>query len=87
MAFSVVNVRHRLTEDQTGGACYIFESEMAPGRGNKLHVHHYEDEVGYVLEGALEIRLGQEAAAFVRTRYSLDVIVRQEMALYRDLVE
>ena len=54
---SAVNVRHRLTEDQTGGACYIFESEFGPGSGNKLHVHRNEDELGYVLEGALAIRL------------------------------
>ena len=50
-------VTHRLTSQQTGGACYIFESAFDPGTGNRLHVHRREDEIGYVLEGALEIRL------------------------------
>jgi quercetin dioxygenase-like cupin family protein len=48
---------HKLTSQQTGGAYYIFESAFDPGDGNKLHVHRREDEIGYVLEGALEIRL------------------------------
>ncbi len=50
-------VTHKLTSDQTGGAYYLFESVFGPGDGNQLHVHRREDEVGYVLEGALEIRL------------------------------
>ncbi len=50
-------VTHRLTSQDTGGACYIFESALDPETGNKLHVHRREDEIGYVLEGALEIRL------------------------------
>ena len=53
-----VGVRHKLIEEQTGGAIYVFESEFEPGDGNRLHVHHNEDELGYVLEGALAIRLG-----------------------------
>ena len=35
----------------------MFESGFEPGAGNRLHVHQREDEIGYVLEGALEIRL------------------------------
>jgi quercetin dioxygenase-like cupin family protein len=50
-------VTHMLTSKQTGGTCYIFESAFEPGTGNKLHVHRREDEIGYVVEGALEIRL------------------------------
>jgi quercetin dioxygenase-like cupin family protein len=50
-------VTHRLTGQQTGGTFYMFESEFEPGTGNQLHVHRREDEIGYVLEGALEIRL------------------------------
>ena len=52
-----LGVTHKLTSDQTGGAYYLFESVFGPGDGNQLHVHSREDEVGYVLEGALEIRL------------------------------
>ena len=38
----------------------MFESVFQPGTGNSLHVHRREDEVGYVLEGALEIRVGDQ---------------------------
>jgi quercetin dioxygenase-like cupin family protein len=55
-----VGVQHKLTEQQTGGAIYLFESTFAPGDGNRFHVHRYEDELGFVLEGALEIRLGDQ---------------------------
>jgi quercetin dioxygenase-like cupin family protein len=48
---------HKLTSQQTGGTCYLFESAFDPGDGNRLHVHRREVEIGYVLEGALEIRL------------------------------
>jgi mannose-6-phosphate isomerase-like protein (cupin superfamily) len=55
-----LGVRHKLTELHTGGAIYFFDSEFGPGVGNRLHVHRYEDEMGYVLEGALAIRLGDQ---------------------------
>jgi len=55
-----LSVRHKLTELHTGGAIYFFDSEFPPGGGNRLHVHRYEDEFGYVLEGALAIRLGDQ---------------------------
>jgi quercetin dioxygenase-like cupin family protein len=50
-------VTHRLTSRDTGGACYLFESTFEPGTGNRMHIHRREDEIGYVLEGALEVRL------------------------------
>ena len=53
-------VTHKLTGQQTGGAYYLFESVFEPETGNRLHVHRREDEVGYVLEGALEIRLADQ---------------------------
>ena len=53
-------VTHILTGQQTGGAYYLFESIFDPETGNELHVHRREDEVGYVLEGALEIRLADQ---------------------------
>jgi quercetin dioxygenase-like cupin family protein len=53
-------VTHKLTSDQTGGAYYMFESVFEPGTGNQLHVHRREDEIGYVLEGALEIRIADQ---------------------------
>ena len=58
-AGQVLGVTHKLTSEQTGGASYLFEALFAPESGNRLHVHRREDEVGYVLEGALEIRLAE----------------------------
>jgi quercetin dioxygenase-like cupin family protein len=55
-----LGVTHKLTRHQNGGAYYLFESEFDPESGNRLHVHRYEDEVVYVLEGAIEIRLGNQ---------------------------
>ena len=53
-----LGVTHKLTHQQTGGAYYLFEFEFDPENGNSLHVHEHEDEVVHVLEGAIEIRLG-----------------------------
>lgn len=52
-----LGVTHKLTSEHTGGAYYLFESTFDPRSGNRLHLHRREDEIGYVLEGALEIRL------------------------------
>jgi mannose-6-phosphate isomerase-like protein (cupin superfamily) len=60
-ALEFLSVTHKLTSRQTGGAYYLFESVFEPGSGNRLHVHRREDEVGYVLEGALEIRLADRS--------------------------
>lgn len=53
-------ITHKLTPEQTDGAYYLFEAVFGPGQGSPLHVHHREDEIGYVLEGALEIRLADQ---------------------------
>jgi len=55
-----LGVTHKLTHQQTSGAYYLFEFEFDPESGNSLHVHRYEDEVVYVLEGAIEIRLDNQ---------------------------
>jgi quercetin dioxygenase-like cupin family protein len=54
-------VVHKLTTDQTAGTCYLFESTFEPGSGNRMHLHRHEDEIGYVLDGVLEVRTGGEA--------------------------
>ena len=59
-ALDFLSVTHVLTSRQTDGTCYLFESTFDPGSGNRLHLHHREDEIGYVLEGALEVRLEHE---------------------------
>lgn len=55
-----MGVTHKLTQPQTTGAFYLFEAEFEPETGNGLHVHRYEDEVVYVLEGGIEIRLDKD---------------------------
>lgn len=54
----LIGVTHKLTGQQTGGGYYLFVSEFEAESGNRLHVHTYEDEVVYVLQGAIQIRLG-----------------------------
>jgi quercetin dioxygenase-like cupin family protein len=43
--------------EQTGEALTAFESAAAPGEGPPLHRHPGQDEVIYVLEGRLRVRL------------------------------
>jgi quercetin dioxygenase-like cupin family protein len=59
-----LSVTHKLTGQQTNGTYYLFESVFGPGDGNQLHLHRREDEVGYVLEGALQIRLADQTLVF-----------------------
>jgi quercetin dioxygenase-like cupin family protein len=61
-ALDFLSVTHRLTSEQSGGSIYIFESAFEPGAGNGLHVHSREDEIAYVLDGALEVRLRDRTA-------------------------
>ena len=55
-----LGVTHKLTGEQTGGAFYVCEAVFGPESGSPLHIHHYEDEVIHVLEGAIDIRLDKE---------------------------
>jgi mannose-6-phosphate isomerase-like protein (cupin superfamily) len=52
-----LGVMHKLTSAQTNGAFYLCEAVFGPESGSPLHIHHYEDEVIHVLEGAIDIRL------------------------------
>ena len=55
-----LGVTHKLTNPQSGGAFYLCQAVFAPESGSPLHIHHYEDEVIHVLEGAIDIRLDKE---------------------------
>jgi len=55
-----MGVIHKLTSQQTGGAYYLCEAVFAPESGSPFHIHHYEDEVIHVLEGAIDIRLDNQ---------------------------
>jgi quercetin dioxygenase-like cupin family protein len=44
----------------TAGAYAVFEDLVLPGQGMRLHVHTREDETLYVLEGELQVVLGDQ---------------------------
>ena len=57
---------------QTGGAYFIFEAIVPPGVGPPPHIHRREEEAFYILEGTLDITLGDKqlkasAGDFVHT--------------------
>jgi len=45
---------------EQGIACVVNEAVLEPGAGAPLHIHSTDDEVLIVLEGTLEVRLGDE---------------------------
>jgi mannose-6-phosphate isomerase-like protein (cupin superfamily) len=55
-----LGITHKLTGFQTGGALYVCEAVFGPEVRSPLHIHHNEDEVIHVLEGAIDIRLDHE---------------------------
>ena len=48
----------KLTSNESGGACSIFEMSVFPHSGPSLHVHHREDEWYYVLSGEFLFKVG-----------------------------
>lgn len=54
-------IRVKAGEQETAGAYQLFESTVpAGGRGAPPHLHRRAEEGFYVLEGALNLRLGEE---------------------------
>src|ERR1700682_5954478 len=50
----------KLGGEETGGALAIVEGSKAPrSSGPPLHVHSHEDEIFYIVDGALRIQLGE----------------------------
>ncbi len=52
---------HRAKSGETGGVFSVVELVSEPGTGVSLHVHDNEDELVYVLEGDIEVTLGDQA--------------------------
>ncbi|NNJ90001.1 MAG: cupin domain-containing protein [Eudoraea sp.] len=51
----------KVSGSDTNGDLAIFEqTSLSPGRGTPLHVHHYQDEVFYVIEGEYRFQVGLE---------------------------
>ena len=49
-----------VTGDQSNGAYFVMEAIVPPGGGPPPHIHHREQESFYVLEGTLDIRMGDQ---------------------------
>jgi mannose-6-phosphate isomerase-like protein (cupin superfamily) len=51
------------TGKETYGAYAQLGGVVLPGGGPPLHIHHREDETYYIVEGSLEVRLGDATVA------------------------
>jgi len=49
-----------VTGEESGGAYFVMEALVPPGGGPPPHIHTREDETYYLLEGELEVLLGEE---------------------------
>lgn len=47
-----------VTGAESGGSCFILEGLAAPGGGPPPHIHHFEDESFYILEGTITLQAG-----------------------------
>jgi quercetin dioxygenase-like cupin family protein len=48
----------KVSSAETGGTCAVIEDVCPPQGGPPLHIHQWEDEAFYILEGEYEFRLG-----------------------------
>ncbi|HTJ93263.1 MAG TPA: cupin domain-containing protein [Pararobbsia sp.] len=58
--FLGVRMRVLLTAQQTNGQFTLIEGSMPPGGDGGLHVHDREDETMTILEGELEVTIGDD---------------------------
>jgi quercetin dioxygenase-like cupin family protein len=47
-----------VTGGESGGACFIIEGIAPPGGGPPPHIHHFEDESFYILQGSVTLHAG-----------------------------
>jgi len=56
------NLTTNLAESvDTNGAFFLVEATLAPGNEPPPHVHSFEDELFYVLQGEFDVYVGQDA--------------------------
>jgi mannose-6-phosphate isomerase-like protein (cupin superfamily) len=58
--FLGVSIRILLSSAQTGGQFSMIEGIVPPGGDGGLHVHHREDESMHLLDGELEVTIGEQ---------------------------
>ena len=56
--FSRVRMKTLLSSEDTGGQFSLIEGLMPPGGDGGLHLHANEDESMHLLEGELEVTIG-----------------------------
>lgn len=47
-------------KDTDGGLATFEQTGLSPGRGTPLHIHHFQDEIFYVLEGEYHFQVGAD---------------------------
>ena len=57
------SVIFKVRGEETDGALFAFETEVAAGEGPPLHVHANEEEILYVLDGDVRFRFGDDVRA------------------------
>lgn len=51
----------KISGSDTDGVLAIFEqTSLSPGKGTPLHIHHTQDEIFYVIDGAYRFQVGKE---------------------------
>jgi quercetin dioxygenase-like cupin family protein len=51
----------KISGSDTDGELAIFEqTSLSPGKGTPLHIHHEQDEIFYVIEGAYKFQVGDD---------------------------
>ncbi|MBN3845981.1 cupin domain-containing protein [Paraburkholderia sp. Ac-20342] len=58
--FMGVRMRVLLSSAQTGGQFSMIEGIMPPGGDGGLHIHHREDESMFIIEGEMEVTIGDK---------------------------
>jgi mannose-6-phosphate isomerase-like protein (cupin superfamily) len=61
--FLGVTMQIHLSGEQTGGEFSLIEAVMPPGGDGGLHVHSREDESVHLLDGDLDVTIGQQTFA------------------------
>ncbi len=51
---------HRVKSSETNGVFSVIELMTEPGQGVSPHVHLHEDELVYIIDGELEVTLGDQ---------------------------
>jgi len=64
----------KVPSEMSGGAYFIFEAILPAGTGVQLHRHAFQDEILYLLEGQLELQLGDKILQM--ERFSLGNFVK-----------